>query len=478
MKILLAGSELTPFARTGGLGDVLEALPAALSTRGHEVSVVLPCYRGLAEHKKLSPRATGVKIGVQLGSQRLEAEILEGKTPQGVQVFLIRRDEYYDRAGLYGEEGHDYGDNAERFIFFSKAIVELARRITPPPDLIHVNDWQTALVPVLLRERKLPVRSVLTIHNLAYQGSFWGIDFGLTNLPGEYFSPRGVEFYGQLNLLKSGIVFADAVTTVSERYAREIQTPEYGCGLDAVIRESLGKLSGILNGADYEIWNPANDRLLPKKYKPSNMAGKKACRDALLKKCGLAPDPAGPVFGMVTRLAEQKGLDVLLPLLDRLLSDDVRLVILGEGDTAYERELIIASKRHLERFFYEKGMREELSHLVLAGADITLLPSHFEPAGLTAMYALKYGALPIARATGGLHQILEDYDPSSDSGTGFLFYDYTPAALWDTIVRARRHFHDAESWNRLVHRAMEADFSWSRAVEKYEMIYRRVLGRR
>jgi starch synthase len=278
MKILLAGSELTPFARTGGLGDVLESLPAALSTRGHEVSVVIPCYRGLAEHKKLGARSTGVRVQVQIGGQRHEAEILEGKTPEGVQVFLVRRDEYFDRSGFYGEEGGDYGDNAERFIFFSKAIVELARRITPSPDLIHVNDWQTALVPVLLKERKLPLRSVLTIHNLAYQGSFWGIDFGLTNLPGDYFSPRGVEFYGQLNLLKGGIVFADAVTTVSERYAREIQTPEYGCGLHVVISEHLGKLSGILNGADYNIWNPASDRLLPKKYKPSNMAGKKACR--------------------------------------------------------------------------------------------------------------------------------------------------------------------------------------------------------
>ncbi len=253
---------MAPLARTGGLGDVLEALPAALAARGHEVSVVLPCYRGLPERKDLNVKSTGVEISVSVGYKRLPAEILECTAPNGVQVFLIRQDEYFDRTGLYGVEGHDYTDNAERFIYFSRAVMELARRAMPPPDIIHVHDWQTALVPVLLKDRKLAFKTVLTIHNLAYQGSFWGLDFGLTNLPGHYFGASGVEFYGNLNLLKGGIVFADALTTVSERYAREIQTPEYGFGLDAVMREQAHKLTGILNGADYEIWNPATDALL------------------------------------------------------------------------------------------------------------------------------------------------------------------------------------------------------------------------
>ena len=475
MKILFTGSEMSPLARTGGLGDVLEALPAALAACGHEVSVVLPCYRGLRDDAMLGVRSTGVSIPVQVGSKRLPAEIFECRAPNGVQVFLIRRDEYFDRAGYYGTEGQDYGDNAERFIYFSRAVVELARRVMPPPDIVHVHDWQTALIPVLIKERKLPFKTVLTIHNLAFQGSFWGIDFGLTNLPGEYFSAKGVEYYGQLNLLKGGLLYADAVTTVSERYAREIQTPELGSGLDSVVREHAGKLTGILNGADYGVWNPATDPLLPQRYTPESTKGKTTCREALLAECGLAPEPRGPVFVMVTRLAEQKGIDLLFPVLDRLLADDVRLIILGEGDSGYERELLIASKRHAERFAYRQSMHEPFAHLTYAGGDAFLLPSHFEPCGLSAMYALKYGALPIARATGGLYESIQDYDPTNESGNGFLFFDYTPDALWDAITRAKRYFADTAHWQALRRRAMESDYSWTRVVPRYETVYQRAL---
>ncbi len=477
MKILFTASEMDPLARTGGLGDVLEALPAALAAQGHEVSVVIPCYRGLPENEKLSVRSTGVEFAVSVGMKRVNAEILECTAPNGVQVFLVRNDQYFDRIALYGEHGSAYEDNAERFIFFSRAVVELARRAVPPPEIIHAHDWQTALVPVLVKERKLPFKTVLTIHNLAYQGNFWGIDFGLTNLPGHYFSATGVEFYGQMNLLKGGILFADAVTTVSERYAREIRMPEHGNSLDAVIRENEGKLTGILNGADYEIWNPETDRLLPKTFSAKNLAGKKACREALLETCGLAPDPTGPVLVMVSRLAEQKGLGLLFPLLDRLLADDVRLVILGEGDPAYEGELLLASKRHPERFAFRQSMDERLAHLIYAGGDAFLIPSHFEPCGLSAMYALKYGTLPIAHATGGLYESIADYDPTAESGHGFLFYSYTSEALWDAINRAKSYFAEPESsWVALQQRAMACDFSWTHAVPKYERVYRRALG--
>src|SRR5581483_11424191 len=309
-----------------------------------------------------------------------------------------------------------------------------------------------------------------------YQGSFWGVDFGLTNLPGEYFGAKGVEFYGQLNFLKGGILFADAVTTVSERYAREIQTPEFGCGLDVVMRENAHKLTGILNGADYGTWNPATDKLIPKKYKANSLAGKKACRNALLSEFGLAPDPRGPVFAMVTRLAEQKGIDLVLPLLDRLLADDVRLVVLGEGDSAYEREFFVAAKRHAGQFAFRKQFENKLAHLIEAGADITLMPSHFEPCGLSAMYSLKYGTILIARASGGLHQIITDYDPTTGSGNGFLFFDYNAEALWDAIGRAKKHFTDAEAWKQLMQRAMQCDFSWSDAAVAYEKIYTRLAG--
>jgi starch synthase len=475
MKILLAASEVAPVARTGGLGDVLEGMPPALAARGHEVSVVMPCYRGLAEDPRLAVRSTGVRLTVPLGGHRRQAEILEAKAPNGSQIFLVREDELFDRPGLYGENGSEYPDNAERFIFFSKAVVELARRVLPPPDIVHVHDWHTALVPVLIKHARRPFRTVLTIHDLAFQGRFWGVDFGLTNLPGELFSARGLEFFGDLNLLKGGILFADAITTVSERYAREIQTPEGGSGLDAVVREHSGKLSGILAGADYAQWNPETDPHLPQKYNAANLAGKRACRAALLAELDLAPDPRGPVYALVSRLTERKGLDLLLPLLDRLLAHDVRLVILGQGDTAYQRELAVASRRHRGRFAYRDTFDPRLSHLIEAGADISLIPSHFDPCGLTAMYSLKYGTLPVARATGGLHQIVQDYDPTTESGTGFLFYDYTSAAFWDALMRATTCHSEAARWQKIVLRAMAADFSWDKAIVPYEEVYARAL---
>ncbi|MEO8350715.1 MAG: glycogen synthase GlgA [Chthoniobacteraceae bacterium] len=478
MKILLAGSELTPFARTGGLGDVLEALPHALAQRGHEVSVALPYYRALREDSRIEAKETGVRFSVPVNDAIMTAEILSLRMPDGTQVFLVRNDEFFDRPGIYGENGEAYPDNARRFIFFSKCIIELARRISPPLDIIHLHDWQTALAAVLIKDRRLPFKSILTIHNLAYQGSFWACDFPETNLHGSYFSAGGVEFYGNLNLLKGGILFSDAITTVSDHYAQEILTPEGGAGLHAVMRENAHKLTGILNGADYSEWNPATDSLLPKKYKPAHLAGKKACRVELLKHFHLAPAPKGPVFAMVSRLAEQKGLDLLLPVIDRMLSGDARLVILGEGNSDYERELMIAARRHPERFAYQKSMDDQRAHLIQAGADVFLAPSHFEPCGLTAMYALKYGTLPLARATGGLFEIVRDYDASANSGTGFFFYDYTPEALWDCIVRVKRIFRDGETWKAIVQRAMATDFSWAKSVTAYEEVYAGVLARR
>ena len=467
---------MAPLARTGGLGDVLDALPAELQRRGHEVSVILPYYRAIRENKSLEVERTGVTMTVEVGSRRIETEILESHAPNGVQIFLVRRDEYFDRSEIYGSSGRAYEDNAERFIFFSKTAVELARRLIPSPDIVHAHDWQTALIPVFVRHRQLPFKTVLTIHNIAYQGSFWGVDFGLMNLPGSWFSATGVEFYGRVNFLKAGILYCDVLTTVSERYARDIQTPEFGGGLDAVVREHAGKLKGILNGADYNQWNPATDALIAKKYTAASPAGKKSCRTALLRDLELEKNPRGPVFCMVTRLAEQKGFDILIPLLDRFLADDVRLVILGEGDADYERDLRAAATRNAGRFAFRQTMDDVLSHQIYAGGDIMLIPSHFEPCGLSAMYALKYGTPPIARASGGLHQIMSDYDPTTETGNGFLFYEYSADALWDSIGRAKRHFADEEAWKRLVRRAMECDFSWKYAAAEYEKAYEALIG--
>ncbi len=348
--------------------------------------------------------------------------------------------------------------------------------MTPSLQILHVHDWAAALVPVFVRAHHLPFATVLTIHHLAEQGSFWGLDFSLTNLPERFFTLHGVEFFGRLNFLKGGILYSDKITTVSEHCRREILTPAGGYGLDGVLRENAHRLTAILHGADYARWNPASDRLLPTHYDARTLRGKEICRAALLAQMKLTPKPRGPVFGMVTRLVEEKGFEILMPLLDRLLWDDVRLIILGEGDPAYETALAVASRKFRTKFAYLKNYDEKLAHLIEAGMDITLIPSRFEPAGLSAMYSLKYGALPVARATGGIQEIIEDYDPTADSGYGFLCYEYSTEAFWDAIKRARGIFRDRNVWTTLMKRAMARSFSWGAAAQSYEALYKELVG--
>src|SRR5438270_5613109 len=467
----MISAEGPPLARATALVDVLEALPRELRARKHEVGIAMPFYREISENMAIELRDTGITVDVPVGEKNYVAEFVEGRTASGVQTFFIRCDAFFDRASIYGEHGVAYEDNAARFIFFCKAAVELARRMTPTPEILHAHDWAAAFVPVLVADQKLPFATVLTIHHLAEQGSFWGLDFDLTNLPERYFKPAGVEYFGRLNLLKGGIVFADKITTVSERYRREILSPEGGSGLDIVLREHAHRLTSILNGADYERWNPQTDHFLPRQFGPGDLAGKSVCRDLLLDGLGLAGAPSGPVFGMVTRLVPEKGFDLLMPLLDRLLSDDVRLIILGEGDPGYETALAIAARKYPTKFAYRGTYDEQLAHLIEAGVDVTLIPSQIEPSGLSAMYSLKYGALPVARATGGIQEIIEDYDPTMDAGFGFLCYDKTPAAFWDSIKRAREVFRDKTTWTTLMERAMARDFFWSEAAARYEKIY-------
>jgi starch synthase len=475
MRILMISAEGPPLARATALVDVLEALPRDLRGRKHEVGIAMPYYREIRENAAVQPKETGITVDVRVGAKNYVAEFLEGRTSGGVQTFFIRCDEFFDRAGLYGEHGVAYDDNAARFIFFSKAALELARRMTPTPQILHVHDWGAALVPALVHYQQLPFATVLTIHHLAEQGSFWGLDFDLTNLPERYFKPRGVEFFGRLNLLKGGIVFADTITTVSERYRREILSPGSGLELDLVLREHAQRLVAILNGADYERWNPETDTLLPRQFGIGHLEGKSVCRELLLDALELAPisDEARPtiVLGMVTRLVPEKGFDLLMPVLDRLLSDDVRLIILGEGDPGYESALAITARKYPTKFAYRRTYDEKLAHLIEAGADMTLIPSQIEPSGLSAMFSLKYGALPVARATGGIQEIIEDYDPTADAGFGFLCYEKTPDAFWDSIKRAREVFQDKTLWTALVERAMSRDFSWETAAQSYESVY-------
>ena len=472
----MISAEGPPLQRAGAVIDVMDGLPAALRSRGHEVCVALPFYREIRENRAFKRKDTGIAVDVQVGEKVYTARYLEGRSASGVQLVLIRCDEFFDRDGIYGERGNPYEDNASRFIFFCKATLELSRRMTPQLQVLHAHDWAGALVPVFARAQGLPFKTVLTIHHVADQGSFWGLDFGLTNLPEPFFTLHGVEFFGRLNFLKGGILYADRITTVSEHYRREILTASGGCGLDGVLGENAHRLSAILDGADYKLWNPASDHLLPARYDAKKLRGKQVCRDALLKEMKLAPGPRGPVFGMVTRVVREKGFEILVPLLDRLLWDDVRLIILGEGDPAYETALAVAARKFPTRFAYQRDYDAKLAHLIEAGMDISLIPSQVEPAGLSAMYNLKYGALPVARATGGIHEIIEDYDPTSDSGYGFLCYEYSSEAFWDAIKRARQIFCDSELWTKLMKRAMTRNFSWDASAQRYETLYRDLVG--
>src|SRR5919109_4969780 len=377
MRILMITAEGPPLLHAGALIGVMDALPHELRSRGHEVAVALPYYREIRDNPAFKEEDTGVTVDVRVGEKTYIAEYLQGHSPSGVQLFFVRCDEFFDRDGIYGEHGTPYEDNAARFIFFSKAAVELARRLTPTPQILHVHDWPAALVPVYVRAHRLPFSTVLTIHHLAEQGSFWGLDFKLTNLHERFFTLKGVEFFGRLNFLKGGILYTDRITTVSEHYRREILTQDGGCGLDGVLRENAYRLSAILGGADYARWNPSSDRFLPARYDAGRIRGKQICREALLKEMKLAPNPKGPVFGMVTRVVQEKGFEILVPLLDRILWDDVRLIILGEGDPAYETALAVAARKFPTRFAYQKDFDAKLAHLIEAATDVSLIPSRF-----------------------------------------------------------------------------------------------------
>ncbi len=474
----MISAEGPPLQRAGALIDVMDALPRELRKPGNQVSVTLPYYREIREKSKLKAKRTGIAVDVRVGDKTYVADYFEARSAGGVQLFLVRCDDFFDRPGIYGEQGQPYEDNAARFIFFCKAALELARRLTPVLQILHVHDWAAALVPVFVRAHNLPFATLLTIHHIADQGSFWGLDFNLTNLPERFFTLHGVEFFGRLNFLKGGILYADRITTVSEHYRREISRPSGtgGHGLDLVMRENAHRLTAILHGADYTRWNPASDCFLPAQYDGRRLRGKQTCRDALLKEMKLAPAPHGPVFGMVTRVVEEKGFEVLMPLLDQLLWDDVRLIILGEGDPAYETALAIAARKFPDKFAYQKDYDEKLAHLIEAGMDISLIPSRFEPAGLRAMYDLRYGALPAARATGGIQEIIEDYDPTMDRGYGFLCYEYSSEAFWDAIKHARETFRNRAIWVKLMKRAMARNFSWDVSARRYEDVYKELVG--
>jgi starch synthase len=481
MKILFAASEAAPFAKTGGLADVAGSLPPALAELGHEVVVVMPRYRQVdVASLRLKPVAS---FFVPLGTWQERCEVLKGRLGRNVTAYFINKDVYFDRPELYGTPRADYPDNAERFIFFSRAVLELCRVLDFRPDIVHCNDWQTGLVPAYLKKiyHATPelrrAKSVFTVHNLGYQGLFWHWDMKLTGLGWDVFTPEGLEFWGKMSLLKAGLVYADGITTVSRTYSREIQTPEYGAGLEGVLTKRAADLYGILNGIDYAEWNPGRRGDLPRPYSSSNLAGKAACKKKVLEQFGL-PDAGGPLIGMVTRLVDQKGLDIVTEALQEILSLGAQLVILGTGEEKYNRLLTEEAGRHKDRMRVILQYNERLAKNIYAGCDLFLMPSSYEPCGLGQMIALRYGAVPVVRKTGGLADTVVDYDIRTGRGTGFVFEEYSSSALIGCLRRALKVYGNRKRWVLLMKTGMKQDFSWKNSAQEYEKVYRKTMRKK
>ena len=482
MKILYLASEVAPFSKTGGLADVAGALPAALARAGCRVIVATPLYRSI-DRARFGLERKSESVSVPLAGRVREARVHSLQTSERVTVFFIEQDALFGRDGLYDDRGDPYADNAERFGFFTRAGLELCRLLDSPPDIVHANDWQTALAPFWLKHDLAGdplfagARSVFTVHNLAYQGLAPRAALAALGIDEAEFSFDRLEFYGQLSLIKAGLLDADQLTTVSPGHAKEIVTREYGEGLDGLLRARAADLTGILNGADYNLWNPRYDPHLAAAYGPGDRAGKLGCRADLVSRFGLTAGETTPIAGMISRLTEQKGVDLLIASLDGLLEQGLCLAVLGTGAPYYEEQLAELAGKHPGRVGLELAYDEALAHRVLGGADLLLMPSRYEPCGLNQLHAMKYGTLPVVRATGGLHDTVIDVDADAARGNGFKFEAYQPAALLDAVRRAVARMGRAEDWCALVERAMEEDFSWDGPAVRYVELYRRLRAR-
>jgi starch synthase len=476
MNIVHAASELFPFMKTGGLADAVGGLTKALAAAGHEVSVFLPGYRTALEQPEADGAQRLHRLQIELGGRFVEADLLRLRLSPGFTVYFIVRDEFFDRRGAYGTNERDYDDNVERFIFFSKAVAESMRLADLKADVVHAHDWQTALLPVYVRlveerhDTSLAVKTVFTVHNLSFQGVFPMDAFGLTNLPDEFRSVDGLEFFGQMNLMKAGLLFADRVTTVSPTYAREIQTPEFGCGLEGVIATRSSDLVGLLNGIDDSIWNPAIDPLLPARYNIEDPAGKAKCRRALLKKCGFPVDSTAPIFAVICRLVEQKGVDLLLSAKRFFETQDCHLIVVGTGWARYEEALNELAQAYPRRVALARVLDEPMTHLVVAGADFFLMPSIFEPCGLTQMYSQRYGTVPLCSRVGGLVDTVADLEEPPEGGTGLLFAPTEQGISW-ALERAMVLYRQPEILRAIIARGMRREFGWGTAAQRYVQLY-------
>ncbi len=481
MYIVFASSECTPWAKTGGLADVVGALPKALAKLGHKVSGFLPYYRQVA---KAMPDAAVVvpSLTIPFPSYNRFVRILDGGLKDGVQYYFVDSPEMFDRESFYATPSGDYWDNAERFGLFSRAVIE-ATKVMGVPDVFHVHDWQTAMVAVLLRSvyffdpvfRSVPV--VLTIHNAGYQGWFPPRTMETLLLPWDMFTFTKLEQNDTLNFLKGGLVYADALTTVSKKYAQEIQTSEFGNGLESVLQQRSGDLFGILNGVDYDEWNPAIDSHIAAHYTADKLEGKKECRRDLLHAFGLQNvGDQTAVIGVVSRFATQKGFDFIVEIMDRLVQEDMVLVILGNGEEYYERLLSEMAARYPDKVRVQVKYDNVVAHKIEAGSDIFLMPSRYEPCGLNQIYSLKYGTIPVVRATGGLEDTIDEQ--AFGGGNGFKFWGYNAWDLMDALVRALGTFKNKDEWTRMMRRGMAQDFSWEKPAHEYVKVYERVIQNR
>lgn len=488
LNILFAASEVVPFAKTGGLADVGNALPKALKHLGHHAIVVLPAYKCVFSGG-FELEETGIELEIPVGSKLVFGKILKSILPgTDVPVYFIAQDNYFMRDGIYGS-GRDYDDNCERFVFYARAVLELIRRLDHPIDVIHCNDWQTGLIPAIVKLENRPIgldcetAVLMTIHNLAYQGVFWHWDMLLTGLDWRFFNWREMEFYGKLNLLKTGMIYADALSTVSPTYAEEIQTQEHGCGLEEVLRHRKNELKGIINGVDYAVWNPETDSNLIASFNATNWKTEKPkCKAELQQIMNLPNEPNVPLVGIIGRLAEQKGWDLIINMLNAWLpTADVQWAILGTGDAHFEKAISDLVYKYPTKISAQLTFSNELAHKIEAGSDIFLMPSRYEPCGLNQLYSLKYGTVPVVRETGGLKDTVTNANEQAivdGSSNGFSFAEYSNEAMNDAMHRAILTYTDhKEVWNQIVENGMRQDWSWDHSAAQYVELYQTMIDR-
>ena len=479
LSVAMVSPEAGPFASSGGLGDVLSMLPIVLEQLGLRVSLIVPAYRAVLQGG-FPLEDTGIRFTVPISSHQEGGKILKTTVGNAITVYFIRADKYFDRDYLYNTPEGDYPDNAERFTFFSRAALEVLK--LEPHHILHCHDWQSALAITFLKAQPhlypqlSSVKTVLTVHNLGFQGLFLPQDWHLLNLEGNLFTPQYLEFYGKINFIKGGLIFADAITTVSPTYAEEIKTAEQGFGLEGIFRQRAASLTGILNGVNYNLWNPETDPLITERYSIENPSGKKICKADLQAAFSLPEDKDVPLIGMVSRLTTQKGFDLIERALEKVLSHNLQFILLGTGERKYQEFLLHAAAQHPEKLAVKIAYDESLAHKVIAGSDMFLMPSRYEPCGLTQLYSFKYGTIPVVRASGGLKDTVEEFDPKTEEGNGFVFSSYEVADFLAALDRALAIFSQEKKWQTLVKNAMTLYFSWTKSALAYLDLYRRLAG--